>query len=709
MFTLDESPEIMTKTTRAQRSSNAEFVRDIIDKHSKWLDADAPNRKRLFDSMAAFMDIDGGAWPEKEKADLLRHGRHPTSFNIAEQKLNSLAGNIMSEKWEFDFLPLVGEKTSVINGIKHWYYADREQYNYSQAENKTLMRGLIHVGYEGMDIRHDIRPTGAITFFSYLPGQVIPDPYWQTDNYKDWKRAMVDAWLSPQDILDKYETNDPRIKALAGMTGGMYETYEPTGDVRAFETSPEIWGSTLLVTEYRWIEKIKTTRLYLLVDGEYVCLPSSLKGESEVRNVMAKYGIESFEMVKEYPYEDNVLRFANVCPNAMPDTILSEGKHPVQCGSIGIFPFTATRESGVNKGAFEAILDIQRTLNYRESKKDDIIASTASGAMAVNVDALPNGERDLGQWKEHKTRPDAIFGVHGDPSKIMARLPTGEVPESILQDISSLIDMMDRVTPVTPALEGRGGGQAESGIKYRMTHAVSRLGTMMFYENWMQHQMNKAEAWYYQAAIQYKGLYKKVLNKNKNEIIEFNAPAFRNDQYGHVNSVDELPRAQVIVTLKKESPTLKIARQMEIMEQTKILAANPELFKNQIRILVNDQVNLTDRTPEEKAKIERIQQMEEIRDMLALMAEIENIKATGLQAKLMQEQTLGMLSQLTQGMAQGGGGMGNAGTTMPTGGGEPEQESFTPGQQEQAVPTNEENFIGAPGQEVQTRYGNFQP
>lgn len=696
----------LTTTTKRIRSSDYEQVRDIDHRHTQWLDADEDNRTRMYEAISAFVDVNGGAWRETDRARLIREGRHPVSFNIAEQKLYSLAGSIRSEKWDFDYIPVVAEKNTLINNIKYWYYKDKEQYNYSQSADKTLTRGLLHAGYEGMDIRYDIRPEGAIVFFSYLPGQILEDPWWQSDDYRDWNRAMIRAWLTPEEIVKKYDTNDFDIKNAVKTHSGMNETYEPIDGVRTFEDSPETWGSKYLVIEYRWIETEKTTRLYLRSNGKFIPLPVKIKDESEVRNLMEMHGVESWEDVMEFPYINSVMKFTTVVPSLSNIAILSSGNHPIQCGSIGIFPFSSVRESGVKKGVFEGLLDVQRTINYREMKKDDIIASSASGALAVDVTRLPNGDRDLDKIKQNKTRPDAVFGVEGNPNQIFAKVPYGEVPNDIINDLSALIDMMDRVTPVTPALEGRATPN-ESGVAFEMRHAVTRLGTLILYENWRQHEMNKAEAWYNQAQITYKGMYRDdILNTDTNETIEFNAPEYRDGKRFILNGVEELPRANVIVTLRRESPTLKMARQAELMEQTKILAANPQLFKNQSRILINDLISLTDRNPEEKAKINRLNQLEELRDILEVWAQIENIKGAGIQAKVMQEQAIAMLQQLsqgTQGLAQAG-----AQTPQLGGGGSAEQvpEALSEAPAETPLPEEESTEPGAP---IQTIRGEFTP
>jgi hypothetical protein len=702
------APYLNLKTNQRQRSSDGEKVTDIESMHGKWVEADRPNRTRLFDSLETFYDIDGSAWPEQERNQVIAEGRHPVSINIAAQKLYSLAGHIRSEKWDYDFLSMDLENNSLLKNIKWWYYADKEQYNYEQTESITLLRGLIHGADEEMEIRYDVRPTGAINFIPCQPGSIIKDPYWQTNDHKDWRRAMKDAWLRAQNIKDIYEVDNAMLDLYAQTHGIGTETYETLDDLRTFEDVPSEWGSKLLVTEYRWLERYKTTRLYMyLPNGEILPLPLKIE-ESEVRDLMARFGVDNYESIKEYPYVDDILYLCTICPQIAEDLILYEGKHNIQCGSIGFFHFSAAREMGMDKGTMEAVMDLQRLLNYRESKKDDIIAAGAAGGLVVDRSKLGNNpDEQLKRLKENRTRPDLVLDVDGPVKEAIGLIPTAEVPQSIWSDLITLVDMFDRVIPVTPALEGR-GGKEESGILFEMRHAVAKLGTLILYDNWNQHLMNKAEAWYNQARITYKGLYRKIANKESNTPIEFNSPVFKNGRKGYLNSLEQLPsRAQVIVTLSKSSPTEQFATRTLLYDVVKILSGHGELFPEEIRILIYKFLNSSEMTLEEKADLLHVAQLKKMRDVISIISQIKQLEAQGLNADVLKKQAQGMLNQLSAPQGpQGAQGLGSP--NQGEGGGTEQAIQF----EDEGIP---EEMSGpaqgemTPGQPVETIRGTFQP
>ena len=695
-----EAANINTKTSRRMRSSEGEFVRFVDDRHTRWMDAHKEDRKRLFEALDAFMDINGGMWPEEDRAKLVEAGRHAVSINIAKQKMETLNGSLMSEKFDFDYKPIDVEENSLIKEIKHLYYADKEQYNYDNADSETNMSGLLHSGIQEMYIDYNIRRTGAIGFRHKQDGTVLKDPYWQTNDIKDWREAMCDGWLTTSQMIEELGASDPALVTLAEQDSWVGEDYEPGDNIRVFENAPRRNGSRYLVTEYRWLEKLKTTRLHIkLPTGEWFPLP--LKStESEVRMFLEQTGAK-WNDAKEFPYEDNILYYGIISPDLVgvaPDLVFVRGRHPTQPGMIGLFPFSATRKMGIDKGMFEYILDINRTLNYRQSKMDDIIASAAAGMTLVDKTKV-GGDKGVKDIIQNKTRPDYVHGVDGDPSKVASLFPVGQVPEHIFRQVNELIDLFDRVSPVTPALEGAAQSD-ESGILFEMRHAVTKLGTMRLYDNWRQFLMDKAEAWYNQAQISYKDLYRKIPRSDGLGAVEFNAPAFRDGPNGrekvYVNSIDELPRARVVVTLAKSSPTEKMARRVELFDTTKMLSAHPELFKAEIRILTNDLIATIERSPEEQVKLEQIQKLQEMRDVLEIFTQIEQLKAQGMEAKAMQAQLMQMLQNV---QSQG----------APQASEVPEQATPESQQMPQTALVEQGAQGEQPGAEIETMRGAFVP
>jgi len=641
------------------RSSTYQRVRDIEDINDKWVAAYRSDRNRLFDNLRAYFSINGGSWEKEALADLQRQGRHPVSFPIAHQKIQTLAGSIQSQKFDFDYFPLDQTKNKAIEDMKYLYHADENDYNYKASENVTLLRGLVHSGYEEMEIRYDIRPTGGIGFAACPPGQVIKDPYWQTHDPAHWRRAIKHAYFSPREIIERWGTRDADIRKEARMNAEGGEDYFDVGEVDLYRDANDEYGSKHLVIEYRELRKRKTTRLHgRLPGGGWVSFPLDVE-KQELDIFMSVYGIESYEDIVELPYEDDTLWLETIVPSLTRKSFLFHGKHNVQCGGIGLFKFSACSELGVDRGVMDSIVDIQRTLDYRESKKDDIIASGAAGGLMVNKEKFENPPKSLQEIKENRTRPDYVLSVDGNPSEAIQLIPNAQVDPAILNDIMGLIDMFDRVSPVVPAMEGA-ATKNESGILFELRHAVAKLGTLILYDNWQQHLKNKAVAWYVQARDTYKDVYREALD-DLGENVEYNSPIFIDTEdgrkKGYSNSVSALPpRAQVIVTLKEDSPSEQHAKRFLYFDMAKMLSANPEESRNQLRVVINEMIKTLPLSAEEKKKYKAIADMQQEIDTMDLFRQREELKAAILNDKVLQKQASAMLGEMGQGQQQPTGG-----------------------------------------------------
>lgn len=639
------------------RSSNADFVTQVDRMHDDWLKSQRKPLARMWENFGMYMPVDGSSWDDDAYAKLLSEGRHPVSIDIASGKINTLAGSILSEKWDFDYKPVAGDATTITRGIKNWYYADKEQFNYTESERRCLIQGLVHSGCEEMGIDYDLRRMGAISFYTTQPGAVLKDPTWQSDRHRDWKRALKRGYFTGQEIVDKWETDDPFVREAAREDKSGGEVYGDVNNVDVFMNSPKTWGSKNLVLEYRWLERKKTTRLWGRVGqppfDDWIVLPEMAKSREQVEMLMRAYGITDYNDLKELPDYTERLKVGICCPILSRTGIFYEGDHDVQCGSIGFFWFSACQMMGVDKGIMDAMKDVQRTLNYRESKKDDIIANLAANPLAIDTDRLDTNVNSFEDVKRNVTRPGFMAGVRGDPRNVIMPIQHGDVPAAIINDIAAFIDLFDRVTPVTPALQGT-AQRDESGVAYEMRHAVTKLGTLVLYQNWQQHLENKAEAWYNQAPVTYRNLYREIKDHETGETLKFNNPDFVGGQKVYRNDITMLPRSQVIVTLRKDSPTESMAVRGMLYDVTKILSAHPELFKNEIRVLVNQIINTIEMEPEEKGKLDMLGKMQEMADVLEIMTKIEGLKATSMQAQVMQAQASTMLQQMSAQMGIGG-------------------------------------------------------
>jgi len=291
----------------------------------------------------------------------------------------------------------------------------------------------------------------------------------------------------------------------------------------------------------------------------------------------------------------------------------------------------------------------------------------------------------------------------------MSIVPTNPIPENIFRDFASILDMFDRVLPVTPALEGAATSQ-ESGILFEMRHAVTKLGTYRLYKNWQQFLNDKAEAWYNQAGITYKDIYRKVKRTDASGFVEFNKVDYRNGQRVYINSIEQLPRAEVNVHLANSSPTEQMSKRLQLFDMNKIFAANPELFKPQIRVVNHELLKTLDLSPEEKEYQNMLFEIQKQIDVVEEFTKLEGLKSSIAQSKAATAQSQAMVMQLNAQMAQATGqAAGPPESVTPAGPQLPPPEEAAQGALPPEGFVSEGEPAGAAGQAINTSRGSFQP
>lgn len=107
------------------RSSDNDMITYIEQLNSDWRTALAKQRDRLFRNIRLYVPVDGSAWDDDAYKKMLEEGRHPVSFDIASRKIDTLAGSIRAEKWDFDFQALNISEAPLLKRIKYLYFADK--------------------------------------------------------------------------------------------------------------------------------------------------------------------------------------------------------------------------------------------------------------------------------------------------------------------------------------------------------------------------------------------------------------------------------------------------------------------------------------------------------------------------------------------------------------------------------------------------------
>ncbi len=289
------SPMVIRNPYEHISSSDHYLMTKIQAEYQRAFDADFRNRERSFKNWRAYMAIDGGQWTKDELAELKAEERTAVQFNIIGQKVDTLAASLASEQWDLDWKPMEGSRNSLTEAIKSSWHSDSELCQYETQVGLVARDGMVQKGVLKMIENSDYNPLLNVAFKRMMPGYVIFDPHWITDDDKDCKRAWECFHLSAKKIADHYGTSSPMIDQAIKQWkrfGGQYEEYDPDFSL---QLQLGVRGHLYRVIEYHWMEEMKTTRLVgkVIDSPNYLPFPIT-KDHNELENYMVINNIDPF-------------------------------------------------------------------------------------------------------------------------------------------------------------------------------------------------------------------------------------------------------------------------------------------------------------------------------------------------------------------------------------------------------------------------------
>jgi len=171
-------------------------------------------REEMERMWAMYSGFNHGQWLKESVAQLKAANRHISQYNIVRGKVINLAGSIVKNNFDIDFVPVDREVSHITRMIKGIFYSDKEMMDWNTEHLQVILDGLIHVGVEEMFISDKYNILGNIGFRRCMPGSILLDPHWKTHKSEDMKQLWKVAYLKPEErkgLLLKRFTKNCRI------------------------------------------------------------------------------------------------------------------------------------------------------------------------------------------------------------------------------------------------------------------------------------------------------------------------------------------------------------------------------------------------------------------------------------------------------------------------------------------------------------------
>ena len=644
------------------RNPDHELVVRVMAEFDRAMDYDRRNRRRSYANWRAYMAIEAGQWEDDSFTKLVQEDRHAATYNIIGPKVDTLAGSLASEVFDLDWKPAEGIRNSLTEAIKTSYYADKDLCNYEKIVEDIIKDAMIYRGVIKMEMSNRYNPLSNICFRRVTPGFFVADPHWISDDDNDLTKCWEMFHMTALQIKNTFGVTSPQIEAAIEndlKSGDRYDEYYRysrfyndqygTNGIHDQHT----YGNLHKVVEYHYMETIKTERLVgqVLDSSRWVPFPLTTD-EAALERFMIENKIDPLSL-KKAPYEDKVHHVITVCPTLLVDRPLQKGVSKIQPKRLPYLLLSANRAHGQDKGIVDDILDIQRTINKRESRLTDMINTAAGGGVLVNKDLFKTPEQQK-RFERRKADPSYVEFVEGEEltkDRAVHYLNQNNFPSALVNQLERMWDIIDRVSKVPAAMDAMSESANESGILFDRKLEISRLGLVTIINRVKNFRRNMAEMYYEQWQLVYNGPEREMSTFDGERSVVLNKRVY-DPSDGKVyieNRPDQIPRSMVIIRESKASPNRRM-RDRAIYSELFNLSheANPEYTS----FFFQKMIETMDLSDEDKVELNSIAKMQKFRDRQKLATEVSTLDAQDKQAALLAMQSELSIQQLIAGQQQ---------------------------------------------------------
>lgn len=628
-------------------------VQYILQKYNKYKDHFEEERDRENNDWKMYTGFDHGQWDSESAQTLLDEGRHLGQYNFIRGKVDSIAGSLLRNWYDVDFVPTDGGVVTATQLLKDLYYADKELMNWDLSYCKFVVDFLIHGGTEELFISDRFSPLGNIAFERMTPGHILFDPNWTTESGWDLKEAFKIAYMSAEEIMTKFPNAKEDIRAYTEAIRAEGPSFDNSdyenGNIPNQDLNTS-YGSNYRVIENHYIkEEIETREVVLNSQGELVEVPV---GEDEEKRQWAiKNQIDFSIGVIEKKVPVSKYYRCTICPDLTVKP-LEEILPLIQIGRLPFFHASSHRVNGRDSGIVEILTDIQQTINKRESLIDHMIANSASGAMIIDPEIFGNDVSKLEDLKANMNNP--TFKEFSKPGEIASgrkhieEIPRAQFPSDVLQEINRMWDMGDRISKSPPVMDGRSeGSEDRSGSLYARKQQQAEINTTTMLKSLEYHWNEKGEAWMLVAQALYGGVEREFRGAGKTGgTISINQEVETPNGSYKYNDISTIPRHKVIVS---QSPQGVTYREVQRTINSELLKYIPPTNPISRATIVKNIMKSIDAPEEERKDYAEAYELERILAVESTKAQISGLVSQRMQAEA-------QLNQMTNSQQVGAGG-----------------------------------------------------
>ena len=645
-----------------ESSTDSALVNWVYNEFQKAVDYFSTELERENISWKMYSGQEHGQWNPEAYSKLVKEGRHANQYNLIKNKVESLAGYFLNNLYDVDFVPVDGRYSDLTQLLKKLFYSDRELMSWNNSYLKFVIDYLIHCGTEEMIISTRYSPFGNIGFERVMPGHLIVDPTWVTDCGWDLKIVWKVAYLDAQQIKQRYSVDEDVIDAqinLINMTGQQYIGGDfEVGNIPNKDLNTSYGTKWRVIEQHEIRREKKEIEVVMDQDGtvhEVPDIDNDAKREWAILNQ-----IDFSAGVMSRKIDVNNYYRTSTCRELLPTVVLEEVKPIIQIGRLPFFRKSSARINGRDSGLVEVLMDVQQTINKRESLIDAMIANSASGAKMIDPSIVGNDVEALKELKLNYNNPSYTGlskpGEIASGRKHVEEFPRTQFPQDMINELNRMWEVADRISKSPAAWDARNEGSNINGVLFARMSKQAEVNSTVQMMGLESHWHDKGEAYMLLSKLLYAGIYREFKDagakEDNNPTIKVNDT--QNTQDGKqvtLNDISKLPRHKVIVS---QSPQGVNNRETDRELNSELLRVIPGQNPVSRALAVRNVMKTLPTSTQERKEFEAAASIEFELAMSSATAQVSQFKAQQAQAEAQVAQMQNpQPQQAPQGQGQG--------------------------------------------------------
>jgi hypothetical protein len=425
----------------------------------KEMQANAPSRLVEVEDWAFYAALEFGQYNASALRRMQQQGRQPLSFNLIMKNIDTEAGMLLQQPFEFHYEADFGQRDQDAFLANELRMRDKDIGKWARQKQMFVVAGLVNTGILELFVDYSQDEMGAPSFRYRIPTDFMFDSNWRGDDINNNKQIFEFQYLDPEEIKRTYgKTADKLSEIEAAITvWKVNRAAGRTGYPTRFSNLDLEKNGRFLVIQMQEMAWETKTKLYNPKVGTFLNIDISDKQQlREFIQLSAMNGISLLELPKDV----RTCQVKSFAPALSMTNKLADGPHPLQVGRYPLVTWSAYNVNGKRFGRVSQYKDPQSVFNKRIATFLHWQMTASLGTKLIGPGAFEDDAEKQRYIDEHNI-PGSAFDVL-DATKIsndQREMP----PTDLIKVKDDAKEFIDYIGPGLAA-QGRSENSSESGL-----------------------------------------------------------------------------------------------------------------------------------------------------------------------------------------------------------------------------------------------------